>query len=413
MALAPPLFRVGNEASKAMAERVQSGLRSTVLVVDDEAGTRESLRMILAPRHRLLQAESAARALEILRREQIDLITIDLHMPGMKGGDLIRIAQAEYPELEAIVITGCGPLEGAVQDIPYGISDYLQKPFDAARVVAAVERALSRRQSRARLAAFREELGRVVSLDREADSILRGAGCREGLAAERFQARGGPCGAQAQRPEPPAALELLGSLTERIEGHRFTCGHARRVALLSSLVAERLGLASEEREQIRIAAFLHDLGEVGVPLQLLLRGGALGSAERGLVEQHPEIAARLLRPLDVSPAIALAIRHHHEWWDGTGYPDGLAAEQIPLGARVIAVADAFDAMSCERPYRPALDRERVIDELERFAAIQFDALIVKEFLSLLESGAEDADLELLVDAVTQTAQVAPPTAAAG
>ena len=120
-------------------------------------------------------------------------------------------------------------------------------------------------------------------------------------------------------------------LAETIETKdRFMRGHARRVAFYASLLADRLCLSAEEHERVRIAAFLHDLGKVGVPTDLLLRDGALDSAERAVVEQHPEIGARLLKPLDIPSSIALAIRHHHEWWDGTGYPDGLAGEEIPL-----------------------------------------------------------------------------------
>ena len=110
------------------------------------------------------------------------------------------------------------------------------------------------------------------------------------------------------------------------------------------------------RLRTRSAAFLHDLGKVGVPTDLLLRAGALDPSERSLVEQHPEIGQRLLEPLAIPAAISSAVRHHHEWWDGTGYPDGLSGEKIPLAARIIGVVDAFDAMSSDRPYRRALDR---------------------------------------------------------
>jgi putative nucleotidyltransferase with HDIG domain len=145
-------------------------------------------------------------------------------------------------------------------------------------------------------------------------------------------------------------------------------GHARRVALYAGLIADRLCLSAEDHEHVRIAAFLHDLGKVGVPTDLLLRAGALDANERHLVEQHPEIGARLIKPLDIPAAVSLSIRHHHEWWDGSGYHDGLAGEDIPLSARIISVADAFDAMSCDRPYRRALARQVITDEFKHFAA---------------------------------------------
>jgi HD-GYP domain-containing protein (c-di-GMP phosphodiesterase class II) len=153
-------------------------------------------------------------------------------------------------------------------------------------------------------------------------------------------------------------------------------------------------------EEVRVAAFLHDLGKVGVPTDLLLRAGALDSSERAIVEQHPAIGERLVKPLAIPNAIASAIRHHHEWWDGTGYPDGLKGEEIPRTSRIISVADAFDAMSSERPYRRALARSTAIDEIRHFAGSQFDPHFAKEFLVILETEACDIDLEIVADAVS-------------
>ena len=176
-------------------------------------------------------------------------------------------------------------------------------------------------------------------------------------------------------------------------------GHARRVAFYSGLIAHRLELSEEEHEHVRIGAFLHDIGKVGVPTDLLVRPGALAPAERKLVEKHPEIGARLLKPLYMPAAVSSAILHHHEWWDGTGYPAGLAGSEIPLAARIIGVADAFDAMSSNRPYREALSRYVIVAELRRFAGKQFDPDITKEFLAVLGTGVCEIDPILLADAV--------------
>jgi HD-GYP domain-containing protein (c-di-GMP phosphodiesterase class II) len=131
----------------------------------------------------------------------------------------------------------------------------------------------------------------------------------------------------------------------------------------------------------------------------MLRPAALNEEERALVEQHPVIGARMLEPVDLPRAISVSIRHHHEWWDGGGYPDQLSGEEIPLISRIIGVADAFDAMSSDRPYRKALPRRAVIDEFERFAGVQFDPLIAKELIATLEAMDEDVDLTLLADTV--------------
>jgi response regulator RpfG family c-di-GMP phosphodiesterase len=376
----------------------------TVLVVDDERGSRESLRMILSPHHNVVQATSGAEALDALRTSPVELMTLDLNMPGMKGDDLMRLVRSEFPQVEIIVITGCGTLESATSGIRYGICDYLQKPFDVVQVTGAVMRALSRQRARTRLSSFLEELGEVVGKERDAHAILSDVersqklrGRLGGIFGER-----GPAGElNGGVPlDPPRTIEFLEVLSETIETKdRFMRGHARRVALYAGLLADRLCLSAQDHEHVRIAAFLHDLGKVGVPTDLLLRAGALDVKERHLVEQHPEIGARLLKPLDIPAAIPLAIRHHHEWWDGSGYPDGLAGEEIPLSARIISVADAFDAMSCDRPYRRALHRQVITDEFQRFAGTQFDPNLAKELLLLLETGVWDVDPELLANSV--------------
>jgi len=375
----------------------------TILIVDDERGPRESLRMILSPNYRVVQAGSGAEALECIRRERVDLITIDLNMPGMHGQELMRTVRSEYPQIEVVIITGCGSIESAAEGVRAGICDYIQKPFDVVQVSAAVTRALSRKRARGRLTSFLEALGGVVGNDRGAQAILedvrRSQKLREQIGVV-FPEAGPRAEAGANAIDEPRTMEFLEVLAETIEvKDRFMRGHARRVSFYATLLAEHVSFDAAAMEEVRVAAFLHDLGKVGVPTDLLLRAGSLDAAERAVVEQHPAIGARLVKPLAISNAIASAIHHHHEWWDGTGYPDGLKAEEIPRTSRLIAVVDAFDAMSCERPYRRALVREAAIDEIRRFAGIQFDPYFAKEFLVLLESGACDIDPEIVADAV--------------
>jgi cyclic di-GMP phosphodiesterase len=371
---------------------------ATILVVDDERGPRESLRMILAPGYEVLVAGSSSEALDVLRRCSVDVVTVDLNMPGISGQELMRAIHEQFPHVEVIVITGCGSLDSAAQGIRFGICDYLTKPFDVVQVSAAVARALARRRARTGLVAFLEQLGSVVGRDREANAILDELERCQKLRGRIGDLLGEAGDLASSAPRPPRTIEFLEVLAETIETKdRFMRGHARRVAFFSGLVAERLHLSVEERQQVRLAAFLHDLGKVGVPTDLLLRAGALGAAERSLVERHPEIGARLLVPLDIPHAISQAVHHHHEWWDGSGYPDGLAGEEIPLAARIIGVTDAFDAMSCDRPYRRALRRDIVMGELKRYAGVQFDPVIAKELLAVLEAGGEDVDLMLLAE----------------
>jgi HD-GYP domain-containing protein (c-di-GMP phosphodiesterase class II) len=311
--------------------------------------------------------------------------------------------------IEIIVITGCGSVESAADGIRSGICDYLQKPFDVVQVSASVARALSRHRARNRLNTFLEELGGVVGRDRETHAILSDVQRSQKLKGHLgglFEDRG-RIGADDPMLDPPRTLEFLEVLAETIETKdRFMRGHARRVAYYSSLMADRLDLSVKEHDHVRIAGFLHDLGKVGVPTDLLLRNGALTQPERAVVEQHPDIGSRLLKPLDIPVAISTAVRHHHEWWDGRGYPDGLSGDQIPLAARIIAVADAFDTMNADRPYRAALGRNAILAEFERFSGTQFDPRVVKEFLALLETGVGDAEPELLAELISEVRESA-------
>jgi len=260
----------------------------TILIVDDERGPRESLRMILASSHRVLQASSGAEALECIRRDDVDLITLDLNMPGMHGQELMRTVRSEFPQIEIVIITGFGSIESAAEGIRAGICDYIPKPFDVVQVGAAVSRALARKRARARLTGFLEALGSVVGHDRGAQAILndvqRSEKLREQVAAF-FPDTSERGETAAKAIYEPRTMEFLEVLAETIEvKDRFMRGHARRVSFYASLLAERLSLEASALEEVRVAAFLHDLGKVGVPTDLLLRAGPLDATERALVE---------------------------------------------------------------------------------------------------------------------------------
>jgi putative two-component system response regulator len=375
---------------------------TTVLIVDDERGPRESLRMILAGNHRVLTAESGACALDILRTESIDLVTVDLNMPGMKGDELMRTVRAEFPQVELIIITGCGSIETAVEGLRHGVFDYLTKPFDVVQVMASVERAMTRRVSRGRMVSFLENISRVLGSERDIATVTAELEA-SGIAQERLRrlleepVLGGIPG----RPQmgSPRTIEFLEVLAETIESRDiFMRGHARRVAFYADLAADRLLLSREARMDVRIAAFLHDIGKVGAPSDMLA-GKVIPEPQRlESIQGHSAIGERLLRPLGLSDSITIAVRHHHERFDGLGYPDGLSGEDIPLCARVIAIADSFDAMTCDRPYRVARTRDEACVELRREAGAQFDANLVEIFVGLIESGVADS----IGDATTLT-----------
>jgi diguanylate cyclase (GGDEF)-like protein len=182
-----------------------------------------------------------------------------------------------------------------------------------------------------------------------------------------------------------ARFRAAASLARAVDSRdAYTGSHSERVASHASQIAEQLGLPADEIELTRLAGSLHDLGKLAIPEEILRKPAALSDAERLVLERHPQIGYRMLESLGVDP-IADWVLHHHERWDGHGYPDGLAAEEIPLGARIIFVADAFDAMTSDRLYRAALTFEEAVAEVERCSGTQFDPEVVAAFLTCVEA----------------------------
>jgi putative nucleotidyltransferase with HDIG domain len=252
------------------------------------------------------------------------------------------------------------------------------------------------------MVSFLENISRVLGADRDTATVMAELEA-SGIAQERLRrlleepVLGGTTG--RPRVGAPRTIEFLEVLAETIESRDiFMRGHARRVAFYADLAADRLLFSREDRENVRIAAFLHDIGKVGAPSDMLA-GKVLPEPQRlESIQGHAAIGERLLRPLGLSDAITIAVRHHHERFDGLGYPDGLSGEDIPLYARVIAIADSFDAMTCDRPYRAARTRDEACVELRKDAGTQFDANLVEIFVQLIESGATDS----IGDATTLT-----------
>jgi putative nucleotidyltransferase with HDIG domain len=178
-----------------------------------------------------------------------------------------------------------------------------------------------------------------------------------------------------------ARFRAAASLARAVDSRdAYTGSHSERVAALAERIATHLGRPAEEIELTRLAGSLHDLGKLAIPEEILRKPGALTDAERLVLERHPQIGYRMLESLGVEP-IADWVLHHHERWDGGGYPDGLAGERIPIGARIIFVADAFDAMTSNRLYRDPMTHEEALREVERCAGTQFDPGAVQAFLA--------------------------------
>jgi putative two-component system response regulator len=313
---------------------------SRVLVIDDETVIRMLVVEILeSAGHEVIAAESAERALALLEAGSFDLVVSDVVMPGLSGLELLEIVQQRQASLPIVLVTGAGTYDTLSQALTRGAAGLVTKPFAHADLQNAVAEALDRADR------SREEL-------------------RERLLA------------------PTLASALANAIEAR---DSYLHGHCERLAALALRVGEALAMPADEIETLRLGAILHDVGKIGIPDRVLLKPGPLDDEERRIVETHPVIGDKLLEPLDLLAAARPIVRHHHERWDGNGYPDRLAATAIPHGARIVAVADSVEVMSSRQLYRAPLTPEQIVAELDRQAGKQWDAEIVAIVLGLIES----------------------------
>lgn len=330
-----------------------------ILVVDDEPGIRNALaRGLFEAGYQCVTAADAQEALDRLRQGRYALMLCDIRMPGMDGLELLGHALGHDPDMVVIMVTALASLPTALGAIRAGAYDYVTKPFQLTEVELVVRRALDHRRLRL------ENRGYVTHL--------------EELVDERT--------AQVRR----IGLSVITSLGLALEAKdEWTHDHSRRVAELSGALGTQLGLTEAQCADLRLAGMLHDLGKIGVREAVLHKPSQLSPDEYRHVKLHPELGARILSPLQDLAHIVPFIRHHHERWDGDGYPDGLAGEAIPFGARILSLADAYVAMREHRPYRPSLSQDRALGELHIGARRQFDLHVVSAMVDLHRSGRLD------------------------
>jgi putative nucleotidyltransferase with HDIG domain len=324
------------------------------IVVDDEPRLRRVLiRLLEGDGFVCREAASGVEALKFMAEDPAPLVISDLRMPEMDGVTLLKEIVQHYPGTAVIMVTAVAEVESAVACLQQGALDYVAKPFHLDEVRARVSQALEKR--------------RLVLENREYHQHLE----------ERVAA-------QAHRIEE-LMLEGVHALVEALEAKdAYTRGHSERVASYAVSIARALGLDENAVDTIALGSELHDIGKIGVSEAVLLKPGKLTDDEYRHIMEHTVIGARILGPLLRDAPAALAIvRSHHEKLDGRGLPDGLKGDAIPFEARVVSVADAFDAMTTGRPYRPSLPVSRALAELRTCAGSQFDPAVVEAFLKAL------------------------------
>ncbi|HEY2326617.1 MAG TPA: HD domain-containing phosphohydrolase [Gaiellaceae bacterium] len=318
---------------------------SRVLLIDDEDVVRGLMAEILeSAGHDVTTAVTAENALELLDANvTFDLVVSDVMMPGLSGLDLLENVRGRQASLPVVLVTGAGTYDTLSEALTRGAAGLVTKPFTHAELKDAAKHAIER-ASRSR-----EEL-------RERELV------------------------------PTLASALANAIEAR---DSYLHGHCERLEAVAARLAELLGLSDGEIETVRLGAILHDVGKIGIPDRVLLKPGPLDDEERAIVETHTLIGDKLLEPLVLLEAARPIVRHHHERWDGLGYPDRLTAEEIPVAARIVAVADSIEAMTSRQLYRTPRTCAEVIVELRACSGKQWDPRVVELALQLIESGELD------------------------
>jgi putative nucleotidyltransferase with HDIG domain len=329
-----------------------------ILVVDDEEAIREVISTLLdAQGFRCTTCVNGKVGLETFRKDSYDLVLSDIVMPEMDGLKLLAELRMADPDVPAIMVTAMHDISIALEAIRAGAYDYILKPFEKDQLYLSVRRALEHR--------------RLVMENRTYQSDL------EQLVAERTRQLS--IALQDLEQSYDYTLEALGGALDAKDAE--TEGHCQRVTAFTITIAKAMGVDNSLLRQIARGAFLHDIGKMGVPDQILRKPGPLTAEEREIMRRHCDIGFAVLERIPFLKEAAEIVLAHQEFFDGTGYPRGLKGEQIPLGARIFAVADTLDAMISDRPYRKALPISAARDEIRRFSGTQFDPQVVKVFLA--------------------------------
>ncbi len=330
-----------------------------VLIVEDEEIVREMEFATLEGEGYLChQAEHADAATEIVQRQKIDLALIDINMPGRSGVQFLKEFKETCPDAAAIMVTAVDDLETAMYCLQLGADDYILKPFNLDRIVLSIRNALEKRRLIMENKVYQRQLEAKV---REQTQKIRAT--LDDL----------------QHAYDSTMAALVRSLDAR---EKETGSHSERVRAYTLALAETAGMEEELREDLAMGALLHDIGKVGVSDNILLKPGKLDEQEWEVMRRHSRIGHDIIAGVRFLEKAAEVVLSHHERFDGKGYPNGLKGEEIPLGARIFAIADTLDAMTSDRPYRKALPFQAVVDELQRCSGSQFDPKMVEAFLAI-------------------------------
>ncbi|MFC1981390.1 HD domain-containing phosphohydrolase [Chloroflexota bacterium] len=335
--------------------------QKNVLIVDDEETIRCVLNMKLTKEgYYCEEAGNADQAFAKLKVSPSELVVLDINMPGKPGNEFLPELKLNFPETAVIMATGVTDTRVIAQCIKDGAQDYVRKPFTLNEILLSVSRALEKRRIELQIREYQQHLKRKV---KEKESETRNLFL--------------------------CTIETLVCALE--DNDKYTTGHSREVTGLALAVGKRLGVSPLELDDLRWGALLHDVGKIAVDPNILNKSGELTPEEYRHIMTHAFVGPSLVKPF-VNGRVVDIISHHHDHYDGCGIDQIVTGENIPLGARIVALADAFDAMTSDRPYRAAMSKNEAIEEIARCSGTQFDPMVVS---SLIEVAASEAMPALL------------------
>lgn len=335
---------------------------NTILIVDDEENILKSLERLLENEgYRMFFANSGDKGLEIIKREDIQMVISDHRMPGMDGLKFLSEIKKISPDTIRIMLTGYADVDIAVKAINEGeVYRFVTKPWNNNELLSAVKQGIEYYN-------LQKELDRLNKLIQSQNIELKEWNFKleQKVADQTKHIR-------------DLFLDAIKSLAFALEAKdKYTEGHSRRVTEYATGICEKMSLAKEYIEDIKLGSLLHDIGKIGIKESVLDKKEKLTKEEYDHVKTHVLIGEKILTPIIKNETVIKIVRHHHEHIDGSGYPDGLRGKTIPLEARIVAVADAYDALLSERPYRKATDHIYAFKELRKFSDIHFDSGIVE------------------------------------
>jgi len=330
-----------------------------IVLTDDDSAIRKIIQIVLVKGgYRVTACKDGEELLHVLstRAAEVDLLLLDIKMPGLSGLELLEIIKRKYPRIPTVMLTAFNDLDTGMRAIRLGAKDYLTKPVGRETLLECVRRVI------AELEESKEEMAKQVEFlahQKDLEDKLQTA-----LSALDNTAR-----------------STLLAFSETIEQKdEYTKGHCHRVGSISLALGNALGFSKERLSILEGGALLHDIGKIGISEQILNKDSHLTKEEYSIIKMHPVFGERIVAHIDLFQPYRPIIRSHHERMDGKGYPDGLKGKEIPLDAAIVTLADAFDAMTSDRAYRSALPAEIAVEEIKLFSGTQFHPDLVEIFM---------------------------------